>query len=392
MLCSPLRVVPAPTVRRNQLRRLLPGSSTSVSSSVPLLDTDMALAELIELLHVRTVDAVEFTPPQKMCRRGLAMKGAGGASAGADGCTSASPSGRGDRSPERDALLGEHRDVDLGGRGGRREDGCEGSRWMEGEDGGGRGGSRGDRGVSTCLGEEEAEGGRGDAGEEMAVRSRAAGASFRGGGLRDHIPLCDCPSLSHESAASRCLRLMGNLGAGSSASDPDSSSVSSDTTTDSITGGKPAVAEASPLAHRTSTGSAHVVAGGGGGVGGGNSGHAASPPTLADETEDSRPSRSNSSPKESLPCTLPSLATLDLGSSRSRGRSGGGPAVDPALGSPLFGFEAPTMTRACVVGAAGDSDHQGADEDAMLTIDALLAWSAPPTRRPTSPPPPSPPP
>lgn len=80
MLCSPLRVVPPPTVRRNHPRRLLlPGSSTSESSSVPLLDTDMALAELIELLHVCTVDAVELTPPQKMCRRGLGGEERGGA-------------------------------------------------------------------------------------------------------------------------------------------------------------------------------------------------------------------------------------------------------------------------------------------------------------------------
>lgn len=78
LLCSPLRVVPPPTVRRNQPRRLLPDSSKSNSSSEPLLDTDLALPELIELLHVWTVDAVEFTPPQKMCRRGLTVEVLGG--------------------------------------------------------------------------------------------------------------------------------------------------------------------------------------------------------------------------------------------------------------------------------------------------------------------------
>lgn len=38
------------------------------------------------------------------------------------------------------------------------------------------------------------------------------------------------------------------------------------------------------------------------------------------------------------------------------------------------------MALSCWGGAAGDVDHQGADEEAMLTSDVLLAWSAPPTR------------
>lgn len=132
-----------------------------------------------------------------------------------------------------------------------------------------------------------------------------------------------------------------------------------------------------------------LVARGGGGVGGGNGGHVPSPPTLAEETEESRLSRSKSSPKLSLPGALPSLATVDVsGSSKSRGRSRRGPSVHPGgcLRSPRLVVAGPTNAPGRVAGAGDDdSDHQGAEEDGMLTSVARLESSAPPTRRSTLP-------
>lgn len=58
-----------------------------------------------------------------------------------------------------DASLGDRPEVDLGGRGGRREEGWERSPLNEGKDGGGSGGRRGDGGACTHRGEEDDGGG-----------------------------------------------------------------------------------------------------------------------------------------------------------------------------------------------------------------------------------------